>query len=127
MAKTVPLSKLEVEVAQAVKGYTDAVVAAIAKEIDETSQAVLNEIRASSPVLTGGYQRGWVRKKESKSGSSGYLVYNKDKAQLTHVLEHGHAKRGGGRVEGKPHIGPAVDKHVATMPKRIEKILKDGG
>lgn len=124
MVKTVSAEGLEAAISHAVKEYTDAVSAAIVKEVDETSKRALADIKRDSPVRTGAYEKGWVRR---KLGEGSFRVYNKDKGSLTHLLEKGHAKRGGGRVEGKPHIGPAVDKHVVTMPKRIERIIKGGG
>lgn len=127
MSKIVTIDQLATEITRAVAQYNDDVASAIEKEVDDTAKAVQADIKANSPVRTGEYRKGWARKKSKSGGSVTQTIYNKNKPQLTHLLEYGHAKRGGGRVEGKPHIEPAYDKHVPAMERRIEQIIKDGG
>lgn len=86
----------------------------------EVADDLLQEVKSKSPKSTGSYAKGWRIK---KSGS-GYLLYNKTDYQLTHLLEHGHAKRGGGRVQGKQHIAPAEEKAIKDLLSRIEKMIK---
>lgn len=127
MAETVTIDQLAVEITQAIADYTDDVVQAIEVEVETTAKAVQADIKADSPRRTGEYAKGWTRKKEKQQGAISYTIYNKNKPTLTHLLEYGHAKRGGGRVEGKPHIEPAVDRHIPAMERRIEQIIERGG
>jgi hypothetical protein len=41
-------------------------------------------------------------------------------------LEHGHAKRGGGRVAAKPHIASAEQRGNEKLVQTIEQKLKGG-
>lgn len=127
MAKAVTIEQLAAEITQAIADYTDDVVQAIEVEVEATAKAVREDIKDNSPRRTREYQKGWTRRKDSRPGVVSHTVYNKNKPSLTHLLEYGHAKRGGGRVEGKPHIEPACDKHIPAMERRIEQIIKDGG
>ena len=100
------------------------------KEVDETMKEVLpkigkdtvKELKTSSPKLTERYAKGWKQKIEADGVNGTKLtVYNADAYQLTHLLENGHASRGGGFVSGRPHIKPAQDK---AEKKAIEEITK---
>ena len=51
-------------------------------------------------------------------------VHSKNRYQIAHLLEHGHAKRGGGRVAARPHIAPAEEHGVTSLQEKIERGLK---
>jgi len=124
MADVIEVDDLAGEIVLAVKTYTEEVGAAIEEAVKETAQALVADLRETSPKDTGEYAKGWTARKE---GPGRYVVYNKKKPQLTHLLEHGHAKRGGGRVEGRPHIKPAEERHIPQLERKIAQILERGG
>lgn len=121
------LDDLANEITAAVKEYTDDVTAGIEKEVNATSKRVAKGISTISPKKSGVYAKGWTLKKESTTGSTKNIVYNKNKPSITHLLENGHAKRGGGRVAGKPHIRPVCDRELPDMVNRIKSIIRNGG
>lgn len=132
MAKSVTISNLAAEIVQAVKEYTEDVAEAIEKELNETSKNVLQDVIDHSPEKSGEYKKGWRRtKSETDSGEVRYIIHQKKKPQLVHLLEFGHAKADGGRVEAKPtnggHIRPAYERHVPAMYERIKRIIERGG
>ena len=45
------------------------------------------------------------------------------KYQLAHLLEKGHAKRGGGRTKAVPHIAPAEESAVKQLESDIKKAI----
>lgn len=83
----------------------------------EEAQNLVKALKAHSPKKTGSYRKGWKLK---KSGKHKYVVYNKTDYQLTHLLEHGHAKRDGGRVEARVHIRPAEEIAIRNFMDRVE-------
>lgn len=124
MAEVIKVDDLAGEIVLAVRTYTEEVGAAIEEAVKETAQALAADLRETSPKNTGEYAKGWTARKE---GPGRYVVYNKKKPQLTHLLEHGHAKAGGGRVEGRPHIKPAEERHAPQLERKIVQILGRGG
>ena len=53
-------------------------------------------------------------------------MYSRNRYQLAHLLEFGHAKRGGGRVTGRSHIAPAEQAGIDQLEKDIERSLRHG-
>lgn len=116
------------EVARLMEEYAADVAEDMKKEARATSKEAVKELKATSPEGKGSrkghYKDGWASKVESEDALSiGIRIYNKKKPGLTHLLEKGHAKRGGGRVEGIPHIAPAERKEVEAYERRLERRL----
>lgn len=74
-------------------------------------------LKKTSPKLTGDYSKGWAYRKNG----SAYVVYNKTDWQLTHLLEDGHKKVGGGFVEPIKHIEPVADQ---VMDKFVSEMVR---
>lgn len=86
----------------------------------ETAKALVQELKRTSPKKSGDYKKGWRSKKVGRK----YVVFNKTEYRLTHLLEHGHAKRGGGRVEAKVHIAPAEERAISTFLSEVERVIR---
>ena len=112
------------EIMKGLTDYADLADEAMKKAVRKTAKSVKDEISANAPKRTGAYSKSWTAKKtKENSHSLEMTVHSKNRYQLVHLLEKGHAKRGGGRVAGKPHIAPAEEKGVQLFEKLIEEAL----
>ena len=67
--------------------------------VKKSGNTVKKEVQAGAPVKTGRYQKSWAVKRQKETGNTlEVVVHSRNRYQLTHLLEKGHAKRGGGRV-----------------------------
>lgn len=93
--------------------------------VRKAGNTVRDEIKGTAPKDTGAYAKSWsVKTEKETSASLEVVVHSRNRYQLAHLLEYGHAKRGGGRISAKPHIAAAEQKGVEELEKSIEKALK---
>lgn len=85
------------------------------------AQALKN---ASKSTFNGdNYWKSWRQKTtKEKSGDYSVVIYSQMPG-LPHLLEYGHAMRGGGRVQGREHIKPVEETLVEEYQKGIEQGL----
>lgn len=114
-------------VMEGLKEYADLAADDMKKAVKKAGTSVRKEIQQNAPADTGAYAKSWAVKKEKETSDSLQLiVHSKNRYQLAHLLEHGHAKRGGGRVAGKAHIAPAEENAVRQLEEEIERSLQNG-
>ena len=104
--------------------YADVASTDVKTAVRKAGKNVKAEISANAPKRTGAYAKSWAVKTEKETAHSlEVVVHSKNRYQIAHLLEHGHAKRGGGRVAGIPHIAPAEEKAVKQLEEDIMKKL----
>ena len=112
------------EIMKGLTEYADLAEEDMKKAVKKTAKSVKDEISSNAPKRTGAYSKSWTSKKtKENSHSLEMTVHSKNRYQLAHLLEKGHAKRGGGRVSGKPHIAPAEETGVQLLEHLIEGAL----
>jgi hypothetical protein len=128
MARTIGGGDVGKAIADALKEYTDAVSEGIRKEVDDAAKDIKTAVMAASPVgATGKYRKGWAIYKADSHGVTTRIIHNKSRYMLVHLLEHGHAKRGGGRAAAIPHVAPAAEPRIQKMEANIKRIIENGG
>ncbi len=118
------IDNLAEEVMKGLSEYSELADSAMKKAVRKTATSVKKEISANAPSNTGAYAKSWTTKKTAENSHTLQMtVHSKNRYQLAHLLENGHAKRGGGRVEGKPHIAPAEKNGELLLESLIAKEL----
>lgn len=110
---------------QYLRQYDGLAIETLTTTIREVSKETVQKLKQGSPKDTGNYAKNWKYKLERGQIKRGATIYGgKPTYRLAHLLEHGHAKRGGGRVRGFTHIEPAerwaVDEVVNRYIDRME-------
>lgn len=123
----IPVNKLADTVMRGLNEYATLATSDLKKSVQKAATNVKKDISANAPKRTGAYAKSWATKKTKETSNSlEVTVHSKNRYQLAHLLEHGHAKRNGGRVKGQAHIAPAESKAINELEREIERGLKKG-
>ena len=118
------IDNLAKTIMEGLQEYADVASTDVKAAVRKAGKNVKAEISANAPKRTGAYAKSWTVKTEKETANSlEVVVHSKNRYQIAHLLEHGHAKRGGGRVAGIPHIAPAEEKAVKQLEEDIVKKL----
>lgn len=118
----VKVEKLADAVMEGLTEYAGAVAEDIKAAAATAATDCVSELKKTSPKDTGSYRKGWKKTKAYESSTEvRYTVHNATDGQITHLLEFGHAKRNGGRVEAIPHIAEAERNAIETMEKKAKE------
>lgn len=121
----VSVSELADAVMEGLVEYAELATEDMKAAVKKAGQTVRKEIQAGAPVKTGAYRKSWAVKTTRETSSfMEVTVHSRNRYQLAHLLEFGHAKRGGGRVPGRPHIAPAEEKGIRQLEEEIKKALE---
>lgn len=119
---------LTVSVRELLDNYSREVQESVDKAVQTAGKQALKSVKQRSPVKTGTYKKGW-RLKKQKSGAQkdkhSITIYNASKPYLTQLLENGHQKAGGGRVEGIPHIRPAYQEAQTLLEQLAREAIEE--
>ena len=119
---------IEQDLEKILKEYTEEVGEITNDVMKNASRGTVNELKSTSPKLSGDYARDWAVKTERGAGGSAvFIVHNKKHYQLTHLLENGHIVRNQygtyGRVDGDGHIKDAEQNGINEVISTLEAKL----
>ncbi len=114
---------LTAEIVKELTNYTNEIEKKIDNAAEEKTKELVSELKKTSPKSKKNGRKKYAKSWTSKKIGNKHVVYNK-KYQLTHLLEYGHAKVNGGRVEGKPHIKPAEEKANKEFLDEVERVIE---
>ena len=128
MSKSVRINEFADAISDLLEEYGDAATDVIREVAPELAKSARKELKATSPVGNENrhYADGWSVQTENIRNGVAVTIYNRLKPGLTHLLEHGHALRNGGRSKAIPHIAPVNEKiqrdFVEVVSDRLEAI-----
>ena len=98
------------------------------KAVKKAGAQARKDIQENAPVKTGAYAKSWAAKTTKETANAmEIVVHSRNRYQLAHLLEFGHALRKGGRTRAFPHIAPAEERAAQTLEREVEKALSIEG
>ena len=132
MSRTIGVNDFRAEVNSLLQEYGAEAVEAVSEATIETANEAKDKLKTAGNFKGTKYRGSWDAKKQGLKSSAisgsrvfeSAVVYNKKHYRLTHLLEFGHAKQGGGRVQAFEHIAPVNDWAQEDVVERLERKLK---
>lgn len=124
MAKLVPIDRLAIEIEKILEDYGENVQQNINDIVGEMSKKGAKTLNQQSGQTFDGkkYRKSWTTQVETGRTSAQGTIYSKIPG-LPHLLEHGHAKRDGGRVDGRTHIAPVEEALAREFEQKVKSKL----
>ena len=125
MGKRIDANGLAGEVMKVLEEYQGTTFNTLKSAVDATAKETVRVLNKTSPRRTGAYAKDWAQKPDKQSRGLSYarVVYNRKHYRLTHLLEKGHRKVGGGTVAARPHIAEAEKEAVENLVKNMRENL----
>lgn len=127
MASRVSIGDMASAINKQLEEYARLTTEGMKTAVTKAGNTVRSEIKETAPVRTGAYSKSWAVKKTAESTNSlEVTVHSRNRYRLAHLLEFGHARRGGGRVAAQPHIADAEKKGIEELEQEIERCIRNG-
>lgn len=123
----VSIENMASAIAEILDDYADVTAEGMKKAVKDAGNTVRDEIKSNAPMKSGKYAKSWsVKTMKENSRTMEVVVHSTNRYQLAHLLEFGHALRGGGRARAIPHIASAEQKGIEQLERDIERSLRNG-
>jgi hypothetical protein len=122
------VDQLAAEIAKGLAEFSQDVVEKVNISSEQVGKAAVKRLKQTSPKRYGNYAKSWTMKTEPEIGQPHTRIIHVKAPhyRLAHLLEYGHAKVGGGRVEGRPHIRPAEEEVIREFTREVEEAIERG-
>lgn len=91
--------------------------------VEEVTDDAVDTLKVISPKRRGKYAKGWTSKATIDTNTALTKTIHNRTPGLTHLLEDGHAKQNGGRIEGRKHISPVEKKAIQSFEDKLRQKL----
>ena len=132
MSDSIDITDLGDEIEEILKENFKEIGGKVVTTTNRVANNVRDKLKQNSPKRTGKYAEGWTTqkndtRKDSIFGSYEVVVHNKTHWMTVHLLELGHAIKGGTkRVKAYPHIRPAEEEAAEEFYNELQKKLSEG-
>lgn len=126
MAKVISPDEFQSAIEEILEEYKDHIDVGIidaVKAVTKKGVAAVKSGSRSSFGGTGKYAKGWTSKVEKGRLETTGFIYNGKLPGLPHLLENGHANRGGGRTPGRAHIKPVEEMINKEFEQKVVRTI----
>lgn len=127
MAKTIKPADLGTAIEQELTTYHKGVIDRVNLASEEAAKALVKKTKQTAPKKSGAFRKALAYKTETNTATGDKRFTWGAKApyyRLTHLLVKGHAKKGGGRVEGDPFLSNALAEVLPEYEREVEEAVK---
>lgn len=121
------IDRFQTQIAGILQEFGTEVGDALGEVIEQVAKESTKDLAAASPKgsgkRSGAYAKGWRTENTGTRLGPEQTIYN-TKPGLPHLLEFGHAKRGGERTKAQPHIAPVSDNIPEMIEEKLRRLLE---